>query len=41
MGRRNADDSLALKKVLSTDKDGHDLRYGEELSHYLVLRYDS
>jgi len=39
MGRRNSDDSPALKKVLSTGRDGHELRYGGESSHYLALRY--
>jgi len=34
MGRRNSDDSPTLKKVLSTGRDGHELRYGVESSCY-------
>ena len=41
VGRRNADDSLVLKRVLSSSKDGHKVRHGGELNHYLVLRYDT
>jgi len=37
MGRRNSDDSPTLKKVLSTGRDIHELRYGGESSHYLVV----
>ena len=40
MGRRNADGSLVLKKVLSSGRDGHGLKNGGKLSHYSVLRYD-